>query len=35
MGDDSFGLTDSAFKIGIAFEKKTNFEKQAINSNDG
>ena len=35
MGDDSFGLSDSAFKIGIAFEKKTNFEKQAINSNDG
>ena len=35
MGDDSFGLTDSAFKLGIAFEKLTNFSKQAVNTNDG
>jgi len=29
MGDDSFGLTDSAFKYGIAFEKQVNMQKKA------
>lgn len=33
--NDSFGLTDSAFKLWIAFEKKVNTEKKWIQSNDG
>lgn len=33
--NDSFGLVDSAFKLGISFEKKVNFETKADNANDG
>lgn len=33
--NDSFWLTDSAFKLGISFEKKVNTEKKAIQENDG
>lgn len=33
--NDTFGLTDAAFKLGVAFEKRVNTENKAIKANDG
>lgn len=35
MDNDSFGLQDAAFKLGIRFEKQVNYQQKAATSYDG